>query len=127
MSALPARQTLAEQRPASSTRPSLRVVPAPAPARSVVPYLLLCAVILLGSLVGALLLNTQMTVAAHEIHELQGTLSRERETESSLRQQAELAGSPSRLEERAEDLGMVPAEEIAFIDLEAGEIRRVTE
>lgn len=111
----------------TSGRPRLQVVPAPVPARSVAPYLALCALILLGSLVGALLLNTQMAVASHEIHELQRTLNRQREAETSLRQQTEAAASPGVLRERAEELGMVPADEIAFIDLEVGEIRRVGE
>lgn len=120
MSAMPARTAAVE--PRRSWRPRLQVVRSPAPARSLVPYLLLCATILLGSLVAALIINTQMAVDAYAIHDSQRTLNRLLETETSLVQEVEQAGSPASLKRRAEELGMVPAERVDFIVLREGRI-----
>ena len=81
------------------------------------PYLLLCATILLGSLVAALIINTQMAVDAYVIRDSQQSLTRLVEAETALRQQVEEAGSPAALQRRAEELGMEPAERIEFISL----------
>lgn len=121
MSAATARATRATA-PRPSWRPRLEVVPSPAPARSVVPFLLLCAAILAGSLLGVLLLNTQMAATAYEIHDKQITLNRLDEGEASLRAQVEEAGSPAALETRAKELGMVPAEDVRFVLLSEGSI-----
>ncbi|MEE6274052.1 hypothetical protein V2J56_11945 [Georgenia sp. MJ206] len=120
MSALPARAASTETW--RTWQPRLRVVRNPAPARSLMPYFLLCAAILLGSLVGALLLNTQMAVGAYELHDSQRELNRLVETEASLRQQVEVAGSPATLQRSAEELGMVPADSIGFIRLADGSV-----
>jgi hypothetical protein len=120
MSAMPARAPSTP--PARAWRPRLHVVRNPAPARSLAPYLLLCAVILLGALVGALVLNTQMAVTAYEIHDSRRELNRLTESEASLRQEVEVAGSPAQLQRRATELGMVPAETVVFIDLAEGTI-----
>lgn len=123
MSAMPARVPSPQAPPAPRPwGPRLHVVRNPAPARSLVPYLVLCAAILLGSLVGALLLNTQMAVTAYEIHDSRRDLNRLVEAEASLRQQVEVAGSPAVLQQRATDLGMVPAETILFVDLSSGTV-----
>ncbi len=120
MSAMTARTAAVE--PRRSWRPRLQVVRSPAPARSLVPYLLLCATILLGSLVAALLINTHMAVDAYAIQDSQRTLNRLVEQEASLVQQVEEAGSPAVLQRRAEDLGMEPAERVDFISLQDGRI-----
>jgi hypothetical protein len=121
MSAATARATRATA-PRPSWRPRLEVVPSPAPARSVVPFLLLCALVLGGALLGVLLLNTQMAATSYEIHDKQVALNRLDEGEASLRAQVEQAGSPAALEERAQELGMVPAEDIRFVLLADGSI-----
>lgn len=120
MSAMPARTAAVE--PRRSWRPRLQVVRSPAPARSLVPYLLLCATILLGSLVAALLINTQMAVDAYEIFDSRTTLRQLEEAETALVQQVEQAGSPASLQRRAEELGMEPAERVDFISLREGTI-----
>lgn len=114
MSAMTAR---AVTEPRRSWRPRLQVVRSPAPARTLVPYLLLCATILLGSLVAALIINTQMAVDAYVIRDSQQALTRLVEAETALRQQVEVAGSPAALQQQAEALGMEPAERIEFISL----------
>lgn len=118
MSSLPLHTTPATNRP----RPALRVVRSPRGARSVAGYLLLCATILLAALVTALLLNTHMAVAAYDIHDAQQELNQLEEEEGTLRQQVEEAGTPSRLAERADELGMIPAEEIGYVSLTDGEL-----
>lgn len=120
MSALPARTAVPE--PQRSWRPRLRVVRNPAPARSLVPYLVLCATILLASLVGALVINTHMAVTAYEIHDSQRELNRIREAGTSLVQRVEEAGSPANLQREATRLGMEPAEGIGYISLAEGTI-----
>lgn len=120
MSAMPARTAAVE--PRRSWRPRLQVVRSPAPARSLVPYLLLCATILLGSLVAALLINTHMAVDAYAIHDSQRTLNRLLEAETSLIQEVEETGSPAALQRRAEELGMERAERVDFISLSDGVI-----
>lgn len=125
MSAMPARTATPE--PRRSWRPRLQLVRNPAPARSLAPYLALCAAILLASLVGALLINTHMAVTAYEIHDSQRELIRLEEAGTSLVQQVEEAGSPAVLHRRAEELGMTPAESIAFISLRDSTVLGVDE
>lgn len=120
MSAMPARTAAVE--PRRSWRPRLQVVRGPAQARSLAPYLVVCATILLGSLVAALLINTHMAVGAYAIHDSQRTLNRLDEAESSLVQRVEEAGAPGTLQRRAEELGMEPAERVDFISLSEGRI-----
>lgn len=129
MSALPARLPTPGGRTAPGApatrgtgRPPLRAVRSPVARRSVVPYLLLCAGILLGSLVTALILNTHMAVAAYEIHDAQRDLNLLTEAETSLRQEVEQLSSPVELEQRATDLGMAAAEGIGYIDLAGGRL-----
>ncbi|MHB1065370.1 MAG: hypothetical protein ACYC1Z_12945 [Georgenia sp.] len=107
---------------ATSWRPRLSVVPSPHPSRSFVPFLVLCVAVLTAALLGALVLNTQMAATAYEIHDRQVELNRLDEAEASLRAQVEIAGSPATLQRTAEDLGMVPAEGIRFIQLSDGAI-----
>ncbi|WP_418606920.1 16S rRNA (cytosine(1402)-N(4))-methyltransferase RsmH [Georgenia sp. SUBG003] len=73
-------------------------------------------------LLGVLLLNTQMAATSYEIHDKQVALNQLDETEASLRAQVEQAGSPTALEGRAKELGMVPAEGTRFVLLADGSI-----
>ncbi|MPV37083.1 hypothetical protein [Georgenia subflava] len=116
MSSVPARAPRATApRTTPAWRPRLEVVPSPSPARSLVPYLLLCAAILAAALLGVLLLNTQMAATAYEIHDQQRALNRLDESEASLLAQVEEAGSPAVLQSHADALGMVRAEDIRFV------------
>lgn len=122
MSAMPAPAPRPAPQPRRAWRPSLQVVHSPGRSRGLVPYLLLCAAVLLGALLAALLLNTQMAVTSYQIHDAQVALSRLEEEEASLREQVERAGSPAGLRARAEELGLVPAENLSFIDLAGRQI-----
>lgn len=106
----------------TSWRPRLEVVASPAPARSLVPYLLACAGVLAAALLGVLVLNTQMAATAYEIHDQQVALNRLAETEATLRNAVEEAGSPAALQHSAEELGMVRTEGTRFILLDGARI-----
>src|SRR5690625_1241276 len=125
MSAVPARKVhglpnpgSAPAHPTKSTKPALRVLPAPALSRSRVPFLLMCAALLGGALLIALFLNTAMAKGAYHAHDLEVQIARLAETEQALSEELSTAASPSQLAIAAKDLGMIPAPRSAFIDLE---------
>ncbi|GAA4423780.1 hypothetical protein GCM10023169_19830 [Georgenia halophila] len=108
--------------PRPSWRPRLEVVASPTPARSVVPFLALCASILGGALLAVLLLNTQMAATSYRIHDQQIALNLLDEKQASLVARVEHAGAPAVLEREAKRLGMVPAEDVRFVHIEEGTI-----
>lgn len=124
MSAAPARKlytaplrSAPAQAPGRFSRPTLRVLPAPMVSRTRAPFLLLCAGLLLGSLLIALLLNTAMARGAYHAHDLEVQLARMAQTEQALEESLIAAGSPGQLAELARKLGMIPSPHTAFIDL----------
>ncbi|MFV0427494.1 MAG: hypothetical protein ACK5KU_10750 [Beutenbergiaceae bacterium] len=119
MSAMPLRS------PAPTTRrwrPRLRIVRAPAAARSRLPFLLLCLTILGGALLGALALNTAIATTGYEISQRQRDLAELSQREQQLSTEVNALASPARLSLAATRLGMVPAEGLRYIDLASGEI-----
>lgn len=100
----------------------LRVVRAPADARTRVPFVVLCVGVLTCALLAALLLNTAMAQTSFAIHESQIRLARLTERQQELAQRAEAAGSPEALARRARAAGMVPAPPPAFLRLADGTI-----
>ncbi|CAM3406613.1 Cell division protein FtsL [Occultella aeris] len=123
MSAMPARAPRTA-RPLSvpTWRPRLRIVRAPAPARTVLPFILLCMAILGGALLGALALNTAMASTAYEMHDQEVALARLSEEQQVLAREVDTLGSPAALSARAAALGMVPAEGMNYILLEQGTV-----
>lgn len=119
MSALPLRApSVPSPRPAGTTwRPRLKIVRAPANARSLLPFTALCLTILLGALIGALMLNTTMAATSYEIRDQQIQLARLSEREQDLTQQVERLAAPTQLAEAASDLGMERAEGSSYITL----------
>jgi len=94
----------------------LDAVRAPLQATSGVPFLVLCAVILAGALLTALLLNTSMARGSYEASRLQaevGQVAQDVQT-----QQEKLRAAEASLAERATKLGMVPAEDPTMISVE---------
>ena len=88
--------------------PRLRVVRAPAHARTRVPFVLLCMAVLAGSLLAALVLNTAMAQGEYERQGLQGRLSDSTQSLQAIDAQLERATSPEALAAAARALGMVP-------------------
>lgn len=123
MSAMPARAPqLRAPAARTSWRPRLRLVRAPAQARSRLPFLLLCVAILGGAMLGALALNTSMATTAYTISARQVELAQLSQTEQQLNTQLEQMASPTQLAAAADKIGMVPAEGLSYITLANGTI-----
>ncbi|MCA5893153.1 hypothetical protein LEP48_07255 [Isoptericola sp. NEAU-Y5] len=94
----------------------LDAVRAPLQATSGAPFLVLCAVILAGALLAALLLNTTMARGSYESASLQRQVARVAEDVQA--KQAQLRAAEASLDDRARALGMVPAENPTMISVE---------
>jgi len=90
-------------------RPRLHVVPAPAQARTRVPFVMLCMSVLAASLLGALLLNTSMAKGEYTRFALQTRLAQSTQAQQQMMGDLERAAAPARLAEAAQELGMLPA------------------
>ena len=129
MSALPQSYAPAP-RPAPSTTapgrtrsgPRLRVVRAPEPTRTRVPFVLLCIAILAGALLGALVLNTTMASAAYDKHAMEVELAQLARTEQSLRTSIDAQKAPQQLAASARGLGLVQAPPSAYLRLADGAV-----
>ncbi|GAA1732907.1 hypothetical protein GCM10009809_30440 [Isoptericola hypogeus] len=99
-----------------ATRGRLDVVRAPLQATSGVPFLVLCAVVLAGALLAALLLNITMARGSYESAHLQREVGHAAQDVEDL--QAELRSNEASLADLAKQLGMVPADEVTMISIE---------
>jgi hypothetical protein len=93
----------------------LDAVRAPLQATSWVPFMLLCGLVLVAALLGALLLNTQMARGSYEMSSLRKDVGLVAQDVQEVR--AELRHAEATLGEQAERLGMIPAEEITMLDV----------
>lgn len=124
----------APSRPADR-RPPLQAVPggagaargrrfdavrAPLHARSKVPFVVLCAAILLGALVGALVLNTTLARGSYEMARLQSDVGRTAQDVQGL--QEDIARAEADLARTARSYGMVPAENPTMLSVESGRV-----
>ncbi|MFI2752652.1 hypothetical protein ACGIF2_04365 [Cellulomonas sp. P22] len=116
----PARPTAA---PSTQPAPRLLLVRAPAQARTRVPFVVACMLILAAALVSALLLNTTMARGAFEKQTLGAELSRLAQTELDLSAEADRLRSPEVLATAARARGMVPAESTAWLRLADGTVQ----
>src|SRR5690606_9240506 len=87
----------------------LDAVRAPLQAASGLPFMVLCALVLVGALLGALLLNTAMARGSYEMSRLQREVGLVAQDVQEV--QAELREAESSLPQQANRLGMVPAED----------------
>lgn len=106
-----------------TSRTNLRVVLPLRPARASrgVFALFVTALLALG-LLAMLVINTSLAQGAFALSELKSQLSSLNDQEAMLREQVAGYGAPERLEARARDLGMVPAEAAAFLDARDGSV-----
>lgn len=102
--------------------PRLTLLAEPAPGRSTVPFVALCTAILVGALLAVLVLNISMSQGSYELSRLQSQAGALTQREQDLQQELELRQAPQRLAVEAQQLGMVPSGQPAFIDLATGEI-----
>lgn len=116
---VPTRRRAAEAPPA----PRLRVVRAPAQARTRVPFVLACMGVLALALVAALLLNTQMASNAYEKYDLANELGRLDQDQKDLVADLDRKASPKQLAAAARDLGMVPASIVGWVRLSDGSVQ----
>ncbi|CAM3525055.1 hypothetical protein [Isoptericola cucumis] len=94
----------------------LDAVRAPLQATSGVPFLVLCGIVLTVALLAALLLNITMARGSYETAQLQREVGRVAQDVQT--KQAELRAHEASLPERAEQLGMVPADEVTMISID---------
>lgn len=102
--------------------PRLRVVPPPRRARTRVPFVALCMVVLAASLLGVLLLNTAMAQGEYERYALATRLAQSAQQQQELVTQLDEKAAPARLAERAKALGMVPSTTSGYLRLSDGAV-----
>lgn len=117
--ATPARAWRSSPATGGGKSPRLRVVRPPHKKRARVPFVVVCLVVLVGSMLGALILNTLMAQAAYEMHSTQVELARTLQTNQELSTKVDQLSAPERLARKAESLGMVPGESVTYIDLDS--------
>ncbi|HWJ84613.1 MAG TPA: hypothetical protein VNR62_04245 [Cellulomonas sp.] len=101
----------------------LRVVRAPAQARTRVPFVLVCMAVLAVALLSALLLNTQMAQAAYSLHDRTNELARLDQDQKDLVAVLDHKSSPEELAKAARKLGMVPAAGTGWVRLSDGSVQ----
>lgn len=118
--AVPGGRSTALPRPANP-RPSVRVVPSPrTPARA--PFIVVVLVILSLGLGALLLLNTLLAQGSFTLHTLNDRVDALADKEQALQQRASELAAPQRLARRAQELGMVPSQNPAFLAADSGKI-----
>jgi hypothetical protein len=103
-------------------RATVNAMAAPDYSRSLVPFVAMCVVIVVGSLVAVLLLNTTMTQRAYETRDLRTQLSQFQDQRSELLATLEQDASPQALAQAAQALGMVPAPRVGFVTIQSGSV-----
>ncbi|MCK0116615.1 hypothetical protein BCE75_10768 [Isoptericola sp. CG 20/1183] len=98
----------------------LDAVRAPLQATSGLPFMVLCALVLVGALFSALLLNTSMARGSYEMSRLQREVGLVAQDVQEV--QAELRAAESSLPQQATRLGMVPAEDMTMLSVVEGTI-----
>lgn len=101
-------------------RPRLRVVGAPAQARTRVPFVVTCIAALASALLGALLLNTSMAQMEYQRYDLATRLSQSAQAQQEMRGRLEQMSSPDALAGAARALGMVPTTSGGYLRLSDG-------
>lgn len=102
--------------------PKLALVPTPAPARGLYGTILLCASLFLGAFGTVFFLNTQMVASAYELQSVNQQINEAAATEATLTDQVVGISTPEGLQKRANELGLVPAEDIRHLDLTTGSV-----
>lgn len=99
-------------------RTALRVLPGSARSPRA-PFVVLVLLVLGLGLVGLLLVNTALQQGSFALSRLEAETTALRDRAATLSAEVSLLESPTGLADRAENLGMVPAEEPEFIELKA--------
>ena len=108
--------------PQSAPRPRLAVLARPETTRSPIPFALLITAIIAATLTAMLVLNIQMSSTSYELTRLEARSQRLTEQQQALAERNEQLGTPQELDRRAREIGMVPMQEPAYIDLATGTV-----
>ncbi|QRO86577.1 hypothetical protein [Kytococcus sedentarius] len=85
-------------------------------------FALLCVLIVVAAMVASLVFNTARGEGAFHLAEAQASHRQATETRLSLEAQVDEMSSPEQLSARAEQLGMVPAGTMGYVDPETGAV-----
>ena len=121
-STAPARLYRPTARRAQQPQSRLRVLAAPLNTGRRLPFVGLCAVLLLGSLVTVLVINIALSRGSYDVYVLEQERTALAEREQQLSERLAIESSPARLSERARELGMIPNASPAFIRLSDGAV-----
>jgi outer membrane murein-binding lipoprotein Lpp len=102
----------------------LDAVRAPLHAKSRVPFLVLCATLMIGSLVAVLVLNTTLARGSYEMSKLQSEVAQTAQDVQVL--QEDLSAAEANLDDKARSLGMIPAENPTMVSIETGKVVKGT-
>ncbi len=120
MSSAAARDARPAIAPVTSARPGLRVLPGGRSSAPRAPFVVLVLLVLGAGLVGLLLLNTNLQQSSFELRDLEHETRLLRDRHAELSQLVAKQASPEMLAERADALGMVPADERQYLVLDDG-------
>lgn len=103
-------------------RPQLRAVPRAVARPPRMPFVLLVVGILATGLIGLLLLNTALAQGSFRMHDLQHRAALGADEEQQLQIEVDNFGTPRHLAHAARKLGLVPALEPGFLQLNDGHV-----
>lgn len=86
------------------------------------PFVVLILVVVIGGVLGVLLLNTKVNENAFLLDDLRAEQAALDQREQRLEEQIAQADSPAQLTAAARRLGLVKADELAYLQLPAGEL-----
>lgn len=110
-------QRSARPRLAPTEKSRLLVIKSPAAERGLVGWLISYVAVLLIGLMGVLGINMMMASTAFDLHEAETQIISLTEEHETLREAVLVESSPQKIEERARRAGMVPAKQVAIINI----------
>jgi cell division protein FtsB len=111
-----------QQLPVGPPVPRLKVAPPPPVPVPRTPFVALVLLVVAAGVLGILLLNTKVNENAFILHDLRQEQAALDQRQQELEQEIAQAGTPARLAEEARRLGLVQAEELAYLRLPDGEL-----
>lgn len=102
--------------------PQLKVAPPPPVPVPRAPFVALVLLVVAGGVLGILLLNTKVNENAFILHDLRQEQAALDQRQQELEQEIARADTPAQLAEEARRLGLVEAEELAYLRLPSGEL-----
>lgn len=102
--------------------PQLALVPTPAPAKGFVSTVIACLILFFGAFATVFYLNTQMVATAYEIQNVNRQINAAAATNETLTDKVVQVSTPEGLRAKATELGMVPATDTRFLDLDGGDV-----